>query len=83
MSNTFRPLSAEPPLNQKTSTVSSHAFATPSEAAAYLRLCRATIHKLIATGRIPAVRWGRAVRIPWAWLIERADPNKLASAQRP
>ena len=43
-------------------------LATTSEAAAYLRLSKAMIHKLIGEGHMPACRYGRAVRIPWSWL---------------
>jgi excisionase family DNA binding protein len=49
------------------------AFATASEAAQFLRLSRAMVHKLIAEGRVPACRYGRLVRIPWSWLKEQAQ----------
>lgn len=47
-------------------------FATTSEAATFLRLSKAMIHKLIGEGSMPACRYGRAVRIPWAWLRDQA-----------
>jgi excisionase family DNA binding protein len=47
-------------------------FATPAEAARFLRLSKAMIHKLIGEGRMPACRYGRAVRIPWSWLYAQA-----------
>ena len=47
-------------------------FATPGEAATYLRLSKGMIHKLIGEQKIPATRYGRAVRIPWAWLRTEA-----------
>jgi excisionase family DNA binding protein len=47
-------------------------FATPTEAAKFLHLSKAMVHKLIADGRIPASRYGRAVRIPWSWLKAQA-----------
>jgi len=47
-------------------------FATPVEAARFLRLSKAMIHKLIAEGTLPACRYGRAVRIPWLWLKQQA-----------
>ena len=38
---------------------------TPNEAAARLHVCRATIFRLLATGELPRVRFGRRVtRIP-------------------
>ena len=43
-------------------------FATPVEAARFLRLSKAMVHKLVGKGKMPACRYGRAVRIPWAWL---------------
>jgi len=51
-------------------------FATPAEAANFLRLSKAMIHRLIGEGRMPACRYGRAVRIPWSWL--RAQANQPA-----
>lgn len=47
-------------------------FATAAEAALYLKLSKAMIHKLIGGGMIPACRYGRAVRIPWSWLKAQA-----------
>ena len=47
-------------------------FATAAEAALYLKLSKAMIHKLIGEGKMPACRYGRAVRIPWNWLRAQA-----------
>lgn len=38
-------------------------FMTPSEAAKYLRVCKATVYKMIKSGKLPAVRAGRQIRI--------------------
>ena len=38
-------------------------FLTPSEAAKYLKVCKATIYKLINTRKLPAVKVGRVIRI--------------------
>lgn len=38
-------------------------FMTPSEAAEYLRVCKATVYKMIKSGKLPAVRAGRQIRI--------------------
>jgi excisionase family DNA binding protein len=51
----------------------SYGFATAGEAATFLRLSRAMIHKLIAQGKIPASRYGRSVRISWTWLRAQAE----------
>ncbi len=47
-------------------------FATTAEAACFLKLSKAMIHKLIGEGKLPACRFGRAVRIPWSWLSDQA-----------
>jgi len=39
-------------------------FATVVEAAQFLSLSKAMVHKLVAAGDIPACRYGKAVRIP-------------------
>ena len=38
-------------------------FMTPSEAAEYLRVCKATVYKMIKSGKLPAVRAGKQIRI--------------------
>jgi len=63
-------------LKQTPDTVSSPAFATSSEAAAFLRLSKAMVFKLVSQGQIPAVRWGRVVRIPWNWLGMQTEVAK-------
>jgi excisionase family DNA binding protein len=52
--------------------ISPTGFATPAEAANFLRLSKAMIHKLIGEGKMPVCRYGRAVRIPWSWLKAHA-----------
>jgi excisionase family DNA binding protein len=47
-------------------------FATTAEAARFLRLSKAMVHKLIHQGTMPSCRYGRAVRIPWVWLRTQA-----------
>lgn len=47
-------------------------FATTSEAAGFLHLSKAMIHKMIGVGAVPVCRYGRAVRIPWTWLRAQA-----------
>lgn len=50
---------------------------TIQEAAQYLRLSRAKVYGMAATGELPAVRMGRSVRIRRdrldAWLDSRSD----------
>ena len=65
----IQPLDA-PPVHRE-----STGFATPVEAAKFLRLSKAMIHKLIGEGTMPACRYGRAVRIPWNWLRAQTTPE--------
>jgi excisionase family DNA binding protein len=53
-------------------------FATTAEAAQFLGLSRAMIHKLIRSEQMPARRYGRAIRIPTAWL--QAEAARSAAA---
>lgn len=43
---------------------------TVPEAAAELRVCRATLYNLIAAGQLRRVRIGRSVRIPSAQVLD-------------
>jgi excisionase family DNA binding protein len=47
-------------------------FAKIREAAQFLGLSLGTVNKMIHQGRIPAKRYGRVFRIPWAWLRAQA-----------
>ena len=54
-------------------------FASADEASRFLCVSRPMITKLVASGKMPHRRFGRALRIPWAWLltqVEEAQPNK-------
>jgi excisionase family DNA binding protein len=58
-------------------------FASGTEAARFLSLSNAMITKLTKAGLIPHAKFGRAVRIPWAWLldqVEKADPTGKSAA---
>jgi hypothetical protein len=46
-------------------------FATSVETAQFLGLTRQAISQMALAGIIPAVRFGRALRIPWDWLYEQ------------
>ena len=48
-------------------------FATPIEAARFLRLSKAMILKMINQGNLPSCRYGRAIRIPWGWLLRQTE----------
>jgi excisionase family DNA binding protein len=44
------------------------AYATVVEAAAFMRISRGMVVKMIKAGEIPWRRFGRNFRIPWCWL---------------
>jgi excisionase family DNA binding protein len=48
-------------------------FASAEEASRFLGLSRAMITKLTASGEMPHRRYGRALRIPWAWLLDQVE----------
>jgi hypothetical protein len=48
-------------------------FASAEEAGRFLNLSRAMITKETASGRMPHRRFGRALRIPWSWLLEQVE----------
>jgi excisionase family DNA binding protein len=48
-------------------------FASADEASRFLSLSRAMITKLTAAGEMPHRRYGRALRIPWAWLLAQVE----------
>jgi excisionase family DNA binding protein len=47
-------------------------FATVQEAADFTKLHPSMVRKLITQGDIPARRFGRAIRIPWSWILDQA-----------
>jgi excisionase family DNA binding protein len=61
------PLSCEP------------AYATVAEAAAYLRLCRATIYALMDGGKLAYAKFGGARRIAWQALRDYAESCTVAA----
>jgi excisionase family DNA binding protein len=51
--------------------VRTRGFATSVEAARFLGVTRQHVAKLIKDGQMPAKKFGRALRVPWTWLIEQ------------
>jgi excisionase family DNA binding protein len=54
-------------------------FASADEASRFLSISRPMITKMVANGTMPHRRFGRALRIPWAWLlaqVEEAQSNQ-------
>jgi excisionase family DNA binding protein len=54
-------------------TAAQAGFATPLEASDFLHVSIQTLHNLVKAGNVPAVRYGRCVRIPWAWLHRECE----------
>lgn len=48
-------------------------LASPKQAAEHLSLKPDTVYKMIRAKRIPAVKIGRSVRVPWRWLHAQAE----------
>jgi len=48
-------------------------LASPKQAADHLSLKKDTIYKMIRDKRIPSVKIGKAVRIPWRWLHAQVE----------
>ena len=48
-------------------------LASPRQAAEHLSLNKNTVYKMIRDKRIPSVKIGKAVRIPWRWLHAQAE----------
>jgi len=61
--------------NQETSSKDPRrdGFASAEEASRFLSLSRAMITKLTASGAMPHRRYGRALRIPWSWLLDQVE----------
>jgi excisionase family DNA binding protein len=57
----------------------SRGFARSGEAAEFLGITRQHLAKMIREGKVPAQRYGNAVRIPWQWLIEQENCDKPAA----
>ncbi len=53
-------------------TVKKTGLATVVEASDFLSLSKNKVYQGIQSGEIPVKRFGKSVRIPWAWLHEQA-----------
>jgi hypothetical protein len=61
-------------------------FASAEEAGRFLNISRAMITKLTQSGNMPCKRYGRALRIPWNWLldqVEQIDHRDKENGRRP
>jgi excisionase family DNA binding protein len=53
-------------------------FASADQAAAFLSISRPMVTKLVQSGSMPYKRFGKALRIPWAWLLEQVGEERTA-----
>jgi excisionase family DNA binding protein len=51
-------------------------------AATYLSISKGKLYQGIQTGEIPSKRFGRSVRIPWAWLHAQAEVHEECEASQ-
>jgi excisionase family DNA binding protein len=56
-------------------------FASAEEAGRFLGLSRPMITKLTQAGSMPHKRFGRALRIPWNWLLDQVDQVERTPAE--
>lgn len=43
------------------------------KAAEFLSVSRGKMYSMLAAGECPSMRFGKSVRIPWAWLLKQAE----------
>jgi excisionase family DNA binding protein len=55
-------------------------FASGQETAHFLGVSRAMVTKLCQNGAIPHRRFGRALRIPWVWLLDQVEKTAPPAA---
>jgi excisionase family DNA binding protein len=55
-------------------------FASAEEAARFLSVSRPMITKMANAGDLPYKRFGRALRIPWAWLLDQIEQSSNSAA---
>jgi excisionase family DNA binding protein len=41
--------------------------------AAFLSISRGKMYAMVNSGECPSKRFGKSVRIPWAWLLQQAE----------
>ena len=52
------------------------------DAAGFLSMSRGKLYQLINAGEIPSKRFGKSVRIPWAWLHAQAEVSEESEVSR-
>ncbi len=51
-------------------------------AAAFLSMSRGKLYMMLNAGEIPSRRFGKSVRIPWAWLHAQAEVSDEGQVSR-
>ena len=52
------------------------------DAAAFLSISRGKLYMMLNSGEIPSNRFGKSVRIPWAWLLAQAEVSDEGQVSR-
>ncbi len=55
-------------------------FLTVAEVAELMRVSAMTVYRMVQSGELPAVRFGRSYRIPEAAVVELVSPQRRADA---
>ena len=55
-------------------------FLTVAEVALLMRVSRMTVYRLVHAGELPAVRFGRSVRVPESAVLRAIEPPIVGSA---
>ena len=55
-------------------------FLTVAEVAELMRVSAMTVYRMVQSGELPAVRFGRSYRIPEAAVVELVSPQRHADA---
>lgn len=70
-------------MNQiKTDTETERAMLTPAETFKALSISGVHGYRLIRSGKIPAKKYGRAIRVPAAWVNEQVKAGAVGSEQQ-
>lgn len=54
-------------------------LASASDIAAFLKIGKSTVYKLVKTGKIPCRKYGKSIRIPWSFFVRESELGKSTS----
>ncbi len=68
--------------NQVTEQGKKQGLCSIPDAAAFLSISRGKLYMMLNAGEIPSKRFGKSVRIPWAWLHAQAEVSDEGQVSR-